>query len=55
MKSEKRLEIYVGSSEGIGLKTYLHGPMGVAKTRKLRFRVGDLGLPERRKRYQVYQ
>ena len=33
-----------------GLKTYLHGPMDYAKPLKLRFRVGGLGLPERRKR-----
>ena len=30
---------------------YLHGPMDYAKKLKLRFRVGDLDLPERRKRY----
>ena len=35
----------------MGMKTYLHGPMDYAKTLKLRFRVGDLDLPERRKRY----
>ena len=29
----------------------MHGPMDYAKTLKLRFRVGDLDLPERRKRY----
>ena len=29
----------------------LHGPMDYAKKLKLRFRVGDLDLPERRKRY----
>ena len=29
----------------------MHGPMGYAKTLKLRFRVGDLDLPERRKGY----
>ena len=28
-----------------------HGPMDYAKTMKLRFRAGDLDLPERRKRY----
>ena len=28
----------------------MHGPMDYAKTLKLRFRVGDLGLPERRNR-----
>ena len=33
------------------MKTYLHGRMDYAKTLKLRFRVGDLDLPERRKRY----
>ena len=30
---------------------YLHGPMNCAKKLKLRFRVGDLDLPERRRRY----
>ena len=30
------------------MKTYLHGPMDYAKTLKLRDRVGDLDLPERR-------
>ena len=29
----------------------LHGPMDFAKTLKLRFRVGNLDLPEKRKRY----
>ena len=29
----------------------LHGPMHYAKTLTLRFRAGDLDLPERRKRY----
>ena len=33
------------------MKTYLHGPLDYAKTLKLRFRVGGLDLPERRKRY----
>ena len=33
------------------MKTYLHGPMDYAKKLKLRFRVGNLDLPERRKRY----
>ena len=31
--------------------TYLHGPMDCAKKLKLRFRVGDLNLPEIRKTY----
>ena len=33
------------------MKTYVHGPMDYAKKIKLRFRVGELDLPERRKRY----
>ena len=33
------------------MKTYLHRPMDYAKNLKLPFRVGDLDLPERRKRY----
>ena len=34
--------------EEISMKTYVHGPMDLAKTLKLRFRVADLDLPERR-------
>ena len=49
------MEIYGGLSEGIGKKTYLHGSTDFAKTLKLPFRVGDLDLPEKRKRYLVYQ
>ena len=37
--------------EDFGMKTDLHGPMDYAKKLKLRFRIGDLDLPERRKRY----
>ena len=37
--------------EADGMKTYLHDPMDYAKKLKLRFGVGDLDLPERRKRY----
>ena len=51
MKEEKLLDIYGGLREDIGMKTYLHGPMDYVKTLKLRFRVGDLDLPDRRKRY----
>ena len=51
VKEEEHLEIYGGLREEIGIKTYLHGPMDYAKTLKLRFRVGNLDLPERRKRY----
>ena len=48
---EKHLEIYGGLRGNIGMKTYLYGPMDYAKKLKLRFRVGGLHLPERRKRY----
>lgn len=33
------------------MDTYLRGPMGYAKTLKLLFGVGDLDLPQTRKRY----
>ena len=48
---EEHLKIHGGLREGIGMKTYLHGPIDYAKILKLRFRMGDLGQPERRKRY----
>ena len=48
MKEEEHLEIYGGLGEDIGMKTYLHGPMDYTKMLKLRLRVGDLDLPERR-------
>ena len=41
----------VKTGYAVGMKTYFHGPMDYAKRLKLRFRVGDLDLPERRKRY----
>ena len=47
----EHLEICGRLREEIGVKTYLHGPMDYAKTPKLRFRLGDLDLPERRERY----
>ena len=53
MKEEKHLEVYGGLREDIGMKTYLHGPVDYAKKPKPRFRVGDLDLPERRKRYHT--
>ena len=46
MKEEKQLEIYGELREDIRMKTCLHGPMDYAKKLKLRFRVGDLDLPE---------
>ena len=57
MKEEKHnRDIHVGLlREDIGMKTYLHGPMDYAKKLKLRFRLGDLDLPERRKRYNNNQ
>ena len=38
----------------VGMKTYVHDPVDYAKKLKLRFRVGDLDLPERRKK-EIYQ
>ena len=50
MKEEKHLrDLRGGVREDIGIKTYLHGPMDYAKKLKLRFRVGDLGLLQRRR------
>ena len=47
----KYLEIYGGLKEGMGMKMYLYGLVDFAKTlKKLRFRVNDLDLPERRNR-----
>ena len=37
--------------EETGMKTYLHGPIDYAKKMEPQFRVRDLDLPERRKRY----
>ena len=48
---EKNLETYGGLREDIGITAHLHGSMDYAKKLTLRFRVGDLELPERRKRY----
>ena len=51
MKEEQHSEIYERLREDIGMNMYLHGPMDYAKKLKLRFRIGNLDLPERRKRY----
>ena len=51
VKEEKHLEVYGVLWEDIGMKTHLHGPTDYAKKLKLQFRVEDLDLPERRKRY----
>ena len=46
---EEHLKIYSGLREKIGMKTYLYDPIDAATLLKLRFRGGDLDLPERRK------
>ena len=51
MELEKQLRDTRGIERRNGNESYLHGPMYISKTLKLRFRVGDLDLPERRKRY----
>ena len=38
VESGKKMEIYRGLREVIGMETYLHGPMDSAKTLKLRKR-----------------
>ena len=55
MKKEKHfsLEIYGGLRENVGIITYPHGPMNYAKKLKLRFHVGDLDVPEKKK--EIYQ
>ena len=50
MKSEHRLEMYGEIKEDVGMKTHLNGPVDYAKKPKLQFRVGNLDLPDRRKR-----
>ena len=55
VNEENHLKIYGGLREDIGIKTYLHGPMDYVREKlKLRFCVGELDLPERRKIY-IYQ
>ena len=49
VKWENHFELYGGLREDIGMKTYSHGRKDYAKMLKLRFRVRDLDLPERRK------
>ncbi|CAB1109618.1 unnamed protein product [Ectocarpus sp. CCAP 1310/34] len=51
VRSEDHLETYGKLKEGIGMKSYLDGPVDYAKKLKLQFRAGDLDLPERSKRY----
>ena len=47
----KRYQVYGRLMEVLGVKSYFRGPMDYAKTLKLHYRAGDLGLPEKRKRY----
>ena len=46
MEEEEHSRDARGLREEIGIKTYIHGPMDYAKTLRLRFRVGNLDLPE---------
>ena len=48
VKEAEHSEFYGGLRDEMGMKTYLHGPMDYVKTLKLRLRVGDLDLPEKR-------
>ena len=47
MKGEEHLRDLRGVKRKSRNENVLHGPMDYAKTLKLRFRVGDLDLPER--------
>ena len=51
MNEGAHLDIYRRLREEDRNEAYFHGPVGYAQTLKLRFCVGDLDLPERRKRY----
>ena len=51
VEEEEHVGIYGRSREEIRMKTYSDDPLYYATTLKLRFRVGDLDLPERRKWY----
>lgn len=43
------LEIHGRLRKGMGVETCLHSPMEAAKRLKLKLRVGDLDLPERKR------
>ena len=51
MKQEEGFEICGGVREDLGMKTYLYGRTDHANRVKLRFRVEDVNLRERRKWY----
>ena len=55
VNEEKNVEVYEKLREDVGIKTYLRGPMNYAKILKIRLRVRDLDLPNRRKRYTSSQ
>ncbi|CAB1097155.1 unnamed protein product [Ectocarpus sp. CCAP 1310/34] len=50
-KDKEGLEVYGMLKEGIGFKDYLHGPMDAGTKLKVKFRTGDIGLRERRRRH----
>ena len=57
VKSEKKTLRGIRGTMGkrrLGMETNVHGPLDFAKTLKLRFRVGDLDLPVRRKSYTTW-
>lgn len=53
MQGEGQLYMYGRLRDDIEIEMHLHGPMNCAKTSKLLFRVGDLHLPEVRKRVWI--
>ncbi|CAB1109066.1 unnamed protein product [Ectocarpus sp. CCAP 1310/34] len=52
-KDKEGLEVYGMLKEGIGFKDYLHGPMDAGTKLKVKFRTGDMGLRERRRRHRT--
>ncbi|CAB1097417.1 unnamed protein product [Ectocarpus sp. CCAP 1310/34] len=52
-KDKEGLEVYGMLKEGIGFKDYLHGPMDAGTKLKVKFRTGDIGLRERRRRHRT--
>ena len=49
VKGDKHVKVYGWLGEDIGMETLMHGPMAYVKELKLRHRVGDLDLTERRR------
>ncbi|CAB1105071.1 unnamed protein product [Ectocarpus sp. CCAP 1310/34] len=50
-KDKAGLEVYGMLKEGIGFRDYLHGPMDAGTKLEVKFRTGDTGLRERRRRH----